>query len=84
MYFFFTFPYSILGKVWYLIVMISDICLLPYFDISCLLICTRVRPQDSSILCILKGICSHIPRVSPACFIDVGIGVYRVLKLIID
>ena len=28
---FVTFPYSILGQVWYLIVSIPDICLLPYF-----------------------------------------------------
>ena len=29
---FVTFPYSILGHVGYLIVLIPDICLLPYFD----------------------------------------------------
>ena len=28
---FFTFPYSVLGQVWYLIGSIPDICLLPYF-----------------------------------------------------
>ena len=28
---FVTFPYSILGQVWYLIVLIADLCLLPYF-----------------------------------------------------
>ena len=26
-----TFPYDILGQVWYLIVSIPDLCLLPYF-----------------------------------------------------
>ena len=29
---FLTFPYGVLGQVWYLIVSIPDICLLPYFD----------------------------------------------------
>ena len=29
---FVTFPYGILGKVWYLIVLIPDLCLLTYFD----------------------------------------------------
>ena len=28
---FVTFPYSVLGQVWYLIVLIPDLCLLPYF-----------------------------------------------------
>ena len=28
---FVTFPYGVLGQVWYLIVSIPDICLLPYF-----------------------------------------------------
>ena len=28
---FYTFPYSVLGPVWYLIVSIPDLCLLPYF-----------------------------------------------------
>ena len=28
---FVTFPYGVLGQVWFLIVSISDICLLPYF-----------------------------------------------------
>ena len=30
-YVFVTFPYGILGQVWYLIVCIPDLCLLPYF-----------------------------------------------------
>ena len=29
---FVTFPYSVLGQLWYLIVSISDICLLTYFN----------------------------------------------------
>ena len=29
---FVTFPYGVLGQVWYLIVSIPDLCLLPYFD----------------------------------------------------
>ena len=29
---FITFPYGILGQVWYLNVSIPDICLLPYFN----------------------------------------------------
>ena len=28
---FYTFPYSVLGPVWYLIVSVPDLCLLPYF-----------------------------------------------------
>ena len=28
--FFFAFPYSVLGQVWYLIVSIPELCLLPY------------------------------------------------------
>ena len=32
---FVTFPYSILGQVWYLIVSIPDICLLPSFGLQC-------------------------------------------------
>ena len=28
---FINFPYGVLGQVWYLIVSILDICLLPYF-----------------------------------------------------
>ena len=28
---FVTFPYDVLGQVWYLIVLIPDLCLLPYF-----------------------------------------------------
>ena len=28
---FFTFPYGVLGQVWYLIVSVSDLCLLSYF-----------------------------------------------------
>ena len=31
---FVTFPYGILGKVWYLIVLIPDLCLRFYFDVS--------------------------------------------------
>ena len=30
---FVTFPYSIVGQAWYLIVLIPDLCLLPYFEI---------------------------------------------------
>ena len=30
---FFTFQYGVLGQVWYLFVLIPDICLLPYFHI---------------------------------------------------
>ena len=29
---FFTFPFGVLGQVWYLIVLIPDICLLAYFS----------------------------------------------------
>ena len=29
---FVTFPYGVLGQVWYLIIWIPDLCLLPYFD----------------------------------------------------
>ena len=32
---FVTFPCGVLGQVWYLIVSIPDICLLPYFDMFC-------------------------------------------------
>ena len=28
---FVTFPYGVLGQVWYLMVLIPDLCLLPYF-----------------------------------------------------
>ena len=31
------FPFGILGQVWYLIVSIPDLCLLPYFEYSLLL-----------------------------------------------
>ena len=31
-YFFVTFPYGIMGQVWYLIVLIPDLCGLSYFD----------------------------------------------------
>ena len=34
---FVTFPYGVLDQVWYLIVSIPDICLLPYF--LCIYIC---------------------------------------------
>ena len=27
-----TFPYGALGRMWYLIVWISDLCILPYFE----------------------------------------------------
>ena len=30
----FVFPYGALSQVWYLIVLISDLCLLTYFDIK--------------------------------------------------
>ena len=33
---FLTFPCGILGQVWYLIVMIPDLCLLTYFVYQCL------------------------------------------------
>ena len=36
---FVTFPFVILGQVWYLIVLIPDPCCLSYFDISCELSC---------------------------------------------
>ena len=29
-----TFPFAVLGQVWYLIVSFPDICLLPYFVLS--------------------------------------------------
>ena len=29
---FVTFPYGVLGQVWYLVVSIPDLCLLPYFN----------------------------------------------------
>ena len=29
---FVTFPYGVLDQVWYLIVLIPDLCLLPYFE----------------------------------------------------
>ena len=29
---FVTFPYGVLVQVWYLIALIPDLCLLPYFD----------------------------------------------------
>ena len=32
---FVTFPYGVTGQVWYLIVLIPDLCLPLYFDISC-------------------------------------------------
>ena len=32
---FITLPYGVLGQVWYLIVLIPDICLLPYFHVVC-------------------------------------------------
>ena len=34
---FVTFPYGVLGQVWYLIVSITDLCLLPYFHCNALL-----------------------------------------------
>ena len=47
--FFFTFPYGVLGQVWYLIWSIPDLCLLPYFKmyltINCQ--CWMVNRQDS-------------------------------------
>ena len=33
---FITFPFGILGQVWYLIVSISDHCCLSYFGVSCI------------------------------------------------
>ena len=31
---FITFPYSVLGQVWYLIISTPDLCILPYFSWS--------------------------------------------------
>ena len=31
---FVTFPYGVPGQVWYLIVSIPDLCLLPFFDVD--------------------------------------------------
>ena len=44
---FVTFPYSILGQVWYLIALIPDICRLSYFNhlIHCLLNIIKVRKK---------------------------------------
>ena len=43
--FFFALPYSILGQVWYLIVSIPDVCLLPYFEN--LSPCRATKAQES-------------------------------------
>ena len=40
---FVTFPYGALGHVWYLIVSISDICLLTYFDSVSLSLLMRIH-----------------------------------------
>ena len=31
---FVTFPYGVLGQVWYLIVLIPNLCLLPYLEVK--------------------------------------------------
>ena len=36
---FVTFPYGVLGQRWYLIVSISDLCILPYFQYQQKIIC---------------------------------------------
>ena len=38
---FVAFPYGVLGQVWYLIVLIPDLCLLPYFNNMVLILYTE-------------------------------------------
>ena len=49
---FVTFPYDVLGEVWYLIVSIPDICLLPYFNL------TEVHEKSSSEDNLLDLVCT--------------------------
>ena len=51
---FVTFPYGVMGQVWYLIVSIPDICLLPYFDVDGIInyICTYESSFGSSPLAV--------------------------------
>ena len=41
--YFVTFPYGVLGQVWYFIVWIPDRCLLPYFVVFARGICIYIR-----------------------------------------
>ena len=45
---FFTFPFGILGQVWYLIVSIPDICCLSYFDVDLIV---------SAVMCLATDAC---------------------------
>ena len=49
---FVTFPCGVLGQVWYLIVSIPDLCLLPHFGIEGLLV--RASPLAESLCCVLE------------------------------
>ena len=51
---FVTFTYGVLGQVWYLIVSISDLCLLPYFQLD------GRSPFD---LCVIFTIISAVHKV---------------------
>ena len=59
---FVTFPYSVMGPVWYLIVWIPDICLLSYFgpvNISNIIVLSYYGTNNLSSYCIimlLKGV----------------------------
>ena len=48
---FFTFPYSVLGQVWFLIVSIPDLCLLLYFAHNC---CTKRKISKNREKCRFK------------------------------
>ena len=48
-YVFVTFPYSVLGQVWYLIVSIPDLCLLSYFKFSCLLFVNSMQAKNAHV-----------------------------------
>ena len=51
---FVTFPYGVLGQVWYLIVLIHDLCFLPYFNHMAAIICYNTKIITRSGLKVIK------------------------------
>ena len=49
---FVTFPCGVMGQVWYLIVSIPDLCLLPYIGMEALLV--QASPLAESLCCVLE------------------------------
>ena len=53
-----TFPYGALGQMWYLIVLIPDLCLLPYLTLSDLLIHLSIIILYSFVYVFLHSLCA--------------------------